>query len=191
MCKLKEEGWTLCEKERRRTIFCRSAIHPKYLKKYVSFYVRLLKLCLSLQKLYKVLQSLSIPYFFEDKKDLKKMNAQEFLKLLKKWNGGITRGSQRNFAKKLSIAESSIANFIKGRQSPSEKLLKEMAKILSTSEDNLQKIFDLSGSNNTFGNNSPVHVNYNEQLEKELKLKDERIKFLQEQVDFYKSKCKK
>jgi transcriptional regulator with XRE-family HTH domain len=117
------------------------------------------------------------------------MNAQEFLKLLKKWNSGIARGSQRNFAKKLNIAESSIANFIKGRQSPSEKLLKEMAKLLSTSEDNLQKIFDLSGSNNTFGNNSPVQINYNDHLEKELKLKDEQIKFLQEQVDFYKSKC--
>lgn len=117
------------------------------------------------------------------------MNGQEFLKLLKKWNGGILRGSQRKFAKELKIAESSVANFIKGRQIPSEKLIRDMAKLLSTSESNLQKIFDLSINNNIVGDKNNISINTeNQNLKYELELAKKEILFLREQVDFYKSK---
>lgn len=116
------------------------------------------------------------------------MDLLAFEELLKKMNNGILRGAKRKLSQKMKINESLIGRIVNGKQAPSEKLLKEMSKLLSTSENNLQKIFDLSGSNNTFGNNSPVQINYNDQLEKEIKLKDEEIKFLKEQVEFYKSK---
>ena len=72
------------------------------------------------------------------------MNEKKFLDLLKKFNGGILRGSQRKLSKDLKIDESSIANFRRGRQIPSEKLLKEMAKILKTTEEEMQNIFEIN-----------------------------------------------
>ena len=72
------------------------------------------------------------------------MKEKKFLDLLKNFNGGILRGSQRKLAKLLKIDESSIANFRRGRQFPSEKLLKDMAKVLKAPEKDLQNIFDIT-----------------------------------------------
>jgi len=114
------------------------------------------------------------------------MKEQDFLKLLKTFNGGILRGAKRNLSKKLKCSETLITHFVKGRQKPSEKIIKEMANILSTSEDKLQKIFDIGDQNIVaIGDNN--NISYN-QMQKELELKEEKIKFLEEQIAFYKSK---
>jgi len=92
------------------------------------------------------------------------MNKHEFLKLLKIFNGGILRGSKRKLAKELGITESSVSNLSEGRHSPSEKLIKSMSKTLKTSEENLQKIFEINNTGNIAGNDIIIN-NQSKELE--------------------------
>lgn len=117
------------------------------------------------------------------------MDLKSFEQLLKNMNNGILRGAKRNLANKLKVNESLIGRLANGKQTPSEKLLKEMSKFLNTSESNLKKIFDLSINNNIIGNKNNVSINTEtEHLKKELSLAKEKIIFLEEQVAFYKTK---
>lgn len=114
------------------------------------------------------------------------MDSKKFEELLKKMNNGILRGAKRNLANKLKVNESLIGRLANGKQSPSEKIIKEMTKILSISEDNLKKIFEIRDQSIvSIGDNN--NISYN-QMQKELELKEEKIKFLEEQLEFYKSK---
>ena len=106
------------------------------------------------------------------------MNEEKFLELLKNFNGGILRGSQRKLAKELKVDESYIANFRNNRQTPSEKLLKQMAKLLKTSEKNLQEIFETI--------NLPAANISNERLElmeEKIKRHDAEISLLREEIE--------
>lgn len=116
------------------------------------------------------------------------MNELAFLELLKKSNGGILRGAKSNLAKKLKVNETLITHILKGRQFPSERIIKKMAIILATTEDNIKQIFDSSENNN---DKNIVIINENKILKKELELVKERIIFLEEQVAFYKNSRKK
>ncbi|MGE4385553.1 MAG: hypothetical protein AB7E39_06800 [Endomicrobiaceae bacterium] len=115
------------------------------------------------------------------------MNDIAFLELLKKSNNGILRGAKTNLAKKLQVNETLITHILKGRQKPSERIIKKMANILSTTEENLKKIFDFSENNNI---KNIIAINENKNLKKELELAKERIIFLEEQVLFYKNNKK-
>lgn len=112
------------------------------------------------------------------------MDEKTFLELLKKFNGGIVRGSQRSLAQKLNIDESSIANFRKGRQTPSEKLLKKMAQVLKTKESELQKIFEINNSG--YVSTGDININYNEKL----KIKNKEIELLKQENNLLKEKIK-
>lgn len=109
------------------------------------------------------------------------MNDKKFIELLKNYNGGFVRGSSRKLAKALSINESSISNLIKGRQTPSEKLLKQMSKVLKVSSLELQEIFNDNINNETL-------LTENKLLKQQLKLKQEEINFLKEKISFLESK---
>ena len=119
------------------------------------------------------------------------MNQKKFFELLKKHNNGILRGSQRKLAKDLGYNETSISNISSGRAKPSEELIKAMSKVLKVKEEELQKIFDFSNSNNIIGDNNSMYINENKQLKERITLLEEKIKFLEEQVLFYKEKSKK
>lgn len=105
------------------------------------------------------------------------MNDKKFIELLKTYNDGFVRGSARKLAKALSINESSISNIIRGRQKPSEKLLKQMSKVLKVSQPELENIF-----NDT--KNTTKLSQENSLLKQQLKLKQEEINFLKEKISF-------
>lgn len=112
------------------------------------------------------------------------MNKQKFLELLKNFNGGILRGSQRKLAKELDVDESYIANLRNNRQAPSEKLLKEMSKILKISEKNLQEIFEVTEQVSNVSNEKM------ELLEEKLKRHDIELTLLKKEIENLKSKQK-
>lgn len=109
------------------------------------------------------------------------MNDKKFIELLKNYNNGFVRGSSRKLAKALSINESSVSNLIKGRQKPSEKLLKQMSKVLKVSSSDLQEIFNDNINNETL-------LTENKLLKQQLKLKQEEINFLKEKISFLETK---
>jgi transcriptional regulator with XRE-family HTH domain len=109
------------------------------------------------------------------------MNDKKFIELLKNYNGGFVRGSSRKLAKALSINESSISNLIKGRQTPSEKLLKQMAKVLKVSQPELENIFNDTKDTTKLSQENSF-------LKQQLKLKQEEINFLKEKISFLETK---
>lgn len=98
--------------------------------------------------------------------------------MLKDFNGGILRGSQRKLAKELNVDESYIANFRNDRQTPSEKLLKQMAKILKTPEKNLQEIFETESQPTANISNERFEL-----MEEKIKRHDAEISLLKEELE--------
>ncbi len=68
-----------------------------------------------------------------------------FEEALKKWNGGISRGAQRAFAKKISRHEVTVGHWVNGRGAPGEEIRAKAAAELGISVDDLLAMFSPPG----------------------------------------------
>ena len=67
------------------------------------------------------------------------MNRKE--KLLKDWNGGISRGAQRRLACMLKLNEASVSSWLSGRALPSEGNILKMSRIFKKPSEEITDIF--------------------------------------------------
>ncbi len=109
-------------------------------------------------------------------------------KFLQEINNGKIKGAQKLLAKKLGIAESSVTAWIKDNKQPSLDNISKMAKIFKKSESDIEKIFV---SNSNFAGRDINITNNTLDLQKELALRDELIKFLKEKIETLEKKLKK
>ncbi|WP_424244944.1 repressor LexA [Elusimicrobium posterum] len=68
------------------------------------------------------------------------MNRKE--QLLKDWNDGVFRGSQRKLAEVLKINESAVSMWLAGKNTPSEENIKKMAALFRKPEEEITDIFN-------------------------------------------------
>lgn len=68
----------------------------------------------------------------------------DFLEILKKWNGGISRGAQARLAKELNVSKVSVLRWGRGDIPPSEVQINKMSKLLKIKPEVLNKIFNIS-----------------------------------------------
>jgi len=62
-------------------------------------------------------------------------------KLLKDWNGGISRGAQRKLAQKLKLNEASVSSWLSGRAAPSEGNILKMSRVFNKPREEIEEIF--------------------------------------------------
>lgn len=66
---------------------------------------------------------------------------EEVENILKEWNGGILRGAKTKFEKKIGSPSGKLSDYLQGRQNPSEITIKNMAKTLQKSEEEIRRLF--------------------------------------------------
>ena len=65
----------------------------------------------------------------------------EFKELLAKWNRGISRGSQRKFAKAVGVKEAAVSEWVRLARAPGEVLRIKVARELGIPVDELMRCF--------------------------------------------------
>ncbi len=106
--------------------------------------------------------------------------------ILKEWNGGILRNAKRNLAKKLNLqSQTSISDWLYGRQEPSERAISEMAHLFGKKEEEIKRIF---GNNKTKAPTQNNFKNKDCQIQQiignfEAELIKEKLKSLEAKLD--------
>ena len=85
-----------------------------------------------------------------------------FKELLTEWNNGYEYGSQVKLARELKLSQSTIMRWVTGALRPSEKQIKNMAKLFKKSEEEIKAMFVVDNSVNQQANgNSGVIMGNN------------------------------
>ncbi|ACC98540.1 Transcriptional regulator, XRE family [Elusimicrobium minutum Pei191] len=78
------------------------------------------------------------PHFTTRSEDMNKIEA-----LLKEWNNGVLKGSQKKLATKLDVGESAVSGWISGRIKPGSDNIIAISKIFKKSEKEIKEIFGI------------------------------------------------
>ncbi len=102
---------------------------------------------------------------------------KRIINLLKNINDGKFSGSQRKLAKLLGVSDTSVSTWCRKEKKPSLDMIAKMAKIFEISEEETERIFT---------EKEDAADNDGKMKDEEIRLLKERIKFLEEQLVFYK-----
>lgn len=82
--------------------------------------------------------------------------------ILTEWNDGIFRGAQAKFAREMGVSKVTVMRWLSGALPPSEKQIKNMAKLFKKSEEEIKSMFVVDNSVNQQANgNSGVIMGNN------------------------------
>lgn len=81
-----------------------------------------------------------------------------FKELLTEWNNGYEYGSQVKLARELKLSQSTIMRWVTGALRPSEKQIKNMAKLFKKSEEEIKSMFVVDNSVNQQANGNSGNV---------------------------------
>ena len=81
-----------------------------------------------------------------------------FKKILTEWNDGIFRGAQAKFAREMGVSKVTVMRWLSGALPPSEKQIKNMAKLFKKSEEEIKSMFVVDNSVNQQANGNSGNV---------------------------------
>ena len=127
-----------------------------------------------------------------------------FKELLTEWNNGYEYGSQVKLARELKLSQSTIMRWVTGALRPSEKQIKNMAKLFNKSEEEIKAMFVVDNSVNQQANGNSGNVSQTvnnagggdiEEIRQELRETREslgdKIKILEAKLDLILEKLRK
>lgn len=81
-----------------------------------------------------------------------------FKNILTEWNDGIFRGAQAKFAREMGVSKVTVMRWLSGALRPSEKQIKNMAKLFKKSEEEIKSMFVVDNSVNQQANGNSGNV---------------------------------